>query len=95
MPQQTKSKPLSSKGNGNDLSPGNAVKLDTLSGVRGEMARMYRLALKGTVPPEEMTKFIYALKEIRGCIEAEQIPEAIADIQHRLNALTSLGARRG
>ena len=94
MPQQTNSKPLSSKGNGNDLSPSNAVKLDTLSGVRGEMARMYRLALKGTVAPEEMTKFIYALKEIRGCIESEQIPAMIGDIQARLAALTATGARR-
>jgi len=59
------------------------------------MARLYRLALKGTVVPEEMTKFIYALKEIRGCIEAETVPAAIADIQRRLDVISSAGARRG
>lgn len=72
-----------------------AVALDTLAAVRGEMARLYRLALKGSgvLPPDEMTKFIYALKEIRACIEAELLD----DVQKRLAVLSaSVGAvRRG
>jgi hypothetical protein len=47
--------------------PHNATALDTLAGVQGEMARVYRLALNGKVPSDEMTRFIYALKEIRAC----------------------------
>ena len=47
------------------LSPRNAVALDTLAGVRGEMARLYRLGLNGKIQSDEMTRFIYALKEIR------------------------------
>ena len=74
------------------LVPKKAIALDTLVGVRGEMARLYRLALKGTVQPDEMTKFIYALKEIRACIEAE----VLDGVQQRLEALSAaVGGRRG
>ena len=53
------------------LPPRNAMALDTLAGVRGEMARLYRLGLNGRIRSDEMTRFIYALKEIRACLEAE------------------------
>ena len=33
------------------LSPRNKMALDTLAGVRGEMARLYRLALNGGLRP--------------------------------------------
>ena len=58
--------------------------LDTLAGVRGEMARLYRLALNGKIRSDEMTRFIYALKEIRACLEAE----ALTAIQQRLVSLS-------
>ena len=58
--------------------------LDTLAGVRGEMARLYRLALNGRIRSEEMTRFIYALKEIRACLEAE----LLTDVQRRLALLS-------
>ena len=44
------------------LSPRNAVALDTLAGVRGEMARLYRLGLNGRIRSDEMTRFIYAAR---------------------------------
>ena len=66
------------------LSPRNAMALDTLAGVRGEMARLYRLALNGRIPSDEMTRFIYALKEIRACLEAE----ILTDVQQRLVVLS-------
>ena len=62
----------------------NAMALDTLAGVRGEMARLYRLALNGRIQSDEMTRFIYALKEIRACLEAE----LLTDVQHRLALLS-------
>ena len=58
--------------------------LDTLAGVRGEMARLYRLALNGRIRSDEMTRFIYALKEIRACLEAE----TLIDVQQRLVLLS-------
>jgi hypothetical protein len=58
--------------------------LDTLSGVRGEMARLYRLALNGRIPSDELTRFVYTLKEIRACLEAE----TLIDVQHRLALLS-------
>jgi len=66
------------------LSPRNKMALDTLVGVRGEMARLYRLALNGRIASDEMTRFIYALKEIRACLEAE----ILNDVQQRLVMLT-------
>jgi hypothetical protein len=58
--------------------------LDTLAGVRGEVARLYRLALNGRIRSDEMTRFIYALKEIRACLEAE----LLVDVQQRLALLS-------
>ena len=66
------------------LSPRNAIALDTLAGVRGEMARLYRLGLNGRIRSDEMTRFIYALKEIRACLEAE----ILTDVQQRLVLLS-------
>jgi len=66
------------------LSPRNAIALDTLAGVRGEMARLYRLGLTGRIPSDHMTRFIYALREIRACLEAE----ILTDVQQRLVLLS-------
>jgi hypothetical protein len=66
------------------LPPRNAVALDTLAGVRSEMARLYRLGLNGRIRSDEMTRFIYALKEIRACLEAE----LLTDVQQRLVLLS-------
>jgi hypothetical protein len=48
------------------------------------MARLYRLALNGRIRSDEMTRFIYALKEIRACLEAE----LLIDVQRRLVLLS-------
>jgi hypothetical protein len=66
------------------LPPRNAMALDTLAGVRAEMARLYRLALNGRIRSFEMTRFIYALKEIRACLEAE----TLVDVKQRLAVLS-------
>ena len=75
---------LTHKSKAEVLSPRNAMALDTLAGVRGEMARLYRLGLNGRVRSDEMTRFIYALKEIRACLEAEML----TDVQRRLDLLS-------
>ena len=75
---------MSRKSKAEVLPPRNAMALDTLAGVRAEMARLYRLGLNGRIPSDEMTRFIYALKEIRACLEAEML----TDVQHRLALLT-------
>ncbi len=72
------------------------VKLDSLAAVRTEMARIYRLSLTKKLKADEATKYVYMLKEIRACIEAELVPAALADIQRRLDALTAnAGVNRG
>ena len=49
------------------------IRLDTLSTVRTEMAKLYRLARGGKLELENLGKFIYALKEIRCCLESETL----------------------
>ena len=66
------------------LPPRNAIALDTLAGVRGEMARLYRLGLNGRIRSDEMTRFVYVLREIRACLEAE----LLTDVQQRLVLLS-------
>ena len=48
------------------------------------MARLYRLGLNGKIKSDEMTRFVYVLKEIRACLEAE----ILTDVQHRLALLS-------
>jgi len=66
------------------LSPRNKMALDTVAGVRSEMARLYRLGLNGRIPSDELTRLVYVLREIRACLEAE----ILTDIQHRLALLS-------
>jgi len=74
------------------LTPRNKMALDTLVGVRGEMARLYRLALNEKMRSDELTRLIYCLKEIRTCLEAE----TLIDVQQRLVMLTrDIGNRNG
>lgn len=82
---------LSQKPKAEVLPPRNAMALDTLAGVRGEMARLYRLGLNGRVPSDEMTRFVYVLKEIRACIEAE----ILIDVQQRLAFLQNMDNDHG
>ena len=48
------------------------------------MARLYRLGLNGKIRSDEMTRFIYALREIRAALEAE----LLTDVQQRLVLLS-------
>jgi hypothetical protein len=64
--------------------PRNAMALDTLAGVRAEMARLYRLALNGRIRSDELTRLVYVLKEIRACLEGE----LLMDVQQRLAVLS-------
>jgi hypothetical protein len=66
------------------LPPRNKMALDTLAGVRGEMARLYRLGLNGRIRSDELTRLVFVLKEIRACLEAE----ILTDVQQRLALLS-------
>ena len=75
---------LTQKSKAEVLPPRNAMALDTLAGVRGEMARLYRLALNGRIRSDELTRLVFVLKEIRACLEAE----ILTDVQQRLALLS-------
>ena len=66
------------------LSPVMRLPWIRLPGCGGEVARLYRLGLNGRIRSDEMTRFIYALKEIRACLEAE----LLTDVQQRLALLS-------
>jgi hypothetical protein len=84
LPQRADQMALTNLPKAEVLSPRNAMKLDTLGGIRAEMSRVYRLALNGKLPPDDLTKLIFALKEIRICIETE----VLVDLQRRLTLLS-------
>ena len=50
----------------------------------GEMSRLYRLGLNGKIRSDDMTRFVYVLREIRACLEAE----VLTDVQQRLALLS-------
>ena len=55
-----------------------------LPGCGGRWPGSIGLALNGRIRSDEMTRFIYALKEIRACLEAE----ILTDVQQRLALLS-------
>ena len=57
-----------------------SIPLTTVGNVRSEMGKVYRLARAGNMPINDMTKFVYALREIGRIIES-------SDLEARLNAL--------
>jgi hypothetical protein len=69
------------------LTTNKKIKLNTLANVRSEMSRLYRLWLGKNLEADSMTKAVYTLKEIRGCIEGE----ILTDIQKRLANLAEAG----
>src|SRR5215472_17620250 len=82
--RQTRSKSLSEADKYEGLSPSRTLKLDTLQGVRSEMARLYRLAIKEKLRTDELTRLVYCLKEIRACIEVEVLER----VEGRLEVLS-------
>ena len=54
------------------------VKLNTVGNILAEMQRLYRSARSGNLPVEDLSRFIFALKEIRGTVEAGQTIDHIA-----------------
>jgi len=91
--QSAPAKPVNRKGKGEEARgflPHANLRLDTVAAIRAEMARIYKLGLSGKMKSDEMTRFIYALREIRGAAEAE----LLTDVQARLAALSAIiGAR--
>lgn len=57
------------------LSGRNRPKLSTIAEIRQEMGRIYRMTLQGKCEAEEATKLTFVLKEIRQCLETEQMTE--------------------
>ena len=53
------------------------VKLNTVGAILAEMQRLYRGARSGTLPVEDLTRFIFALEKIRGTVEAAQVIDHI------------------
>jgi hypothetical protein len=75
-------KPLSDQNNQAGLSlPPRPGRLDRLSSVRLEMARLYRAAKSGRREAAEAARLIWMLREIRGCLEGESIERLEAQMK--------------
>jgi hypothetical protein len=79
-------KPLSDQRNQGSVPP-RPGRLDRLSSVRAEMAKLYRAAKTGRRDAREATSLIWMLNSIRGALEAEAIERAeekMAELTKRL-----------
>ncbi len=72
-----------------------AVRLDTLSGVRAELGRVYRLAKNGRIDIENANALTYMLHRILHAIrierEAQQAMQRLAEAEGLLAALRGAG----
>jgi hypothetical protein len=56
------------------------VGLTNISAIRGEMARIYRLAINGKLPTDELTRLTFALKAIGEAVEAERASPDVSQL---------------
>jgi hypothetical protein len=63
-------------------------RLATIGDIRAEAARLYRRAAQGLIPPEDLSRGIYALVQLGKLIEQ-------ADLEERVNHLEAMLAGRG
>lgn len=55
--------------------------LDDVRGVRLELRKLYREARRGEIETIDLTRFIGALREMKGCIIAETFEDRIAAME--------------
>ncbi len=61
-------------------------RLDSLSSVAEEIAKVYRLTWRGKVAPETATKMTYVLKELRAALEAAVVEQRLAALEELVKA---------
>ena len=61
-------------------------RLATVRGVRQELARLYKEARIGHLPPSDLTKLTYALMSISRVIEGSSLELRIGALEQRLEA---------
>lgn len=67
-----------------DTPPPRRIRLETIDQIRVEMARVYRDARGGKVPPDIASKFTYMLVQIAKVTEAATIETRLREIEERL-----------
>ena len=56
-------------------------RLDDVKGVRRELGKLYREARKGKIDTLELTRFVTALRELKGCLISETFEDRIATLE--------------
>ncbi len=56
-------------------------RLDDVKGVRRELGRLYREARRGKIDTLELTRFVTALRELKGCLISETFEDRIAALE--------------
>jgi len=68
---------------------GRITRLKNVKSVRAELARIYRSARTGLIPPEVATKLAYVLRELRDTIEVADLEEQVADLRREIAVLSA------
>ncbi len=55
--------------------------LDDVKSVRRELGRLYREARRGNIDTLELTRFVTALRELKGCLISETFEDRIAALE--------------
>ena len=55
--------------------------LDDAKSVRRELGKIYREARRGTIDTRELTRFVTALRELKGCLISETFEDRIAAVE--------------
>ncbi len=56
-------------------------RLDDVKGVRRELGRLYREARRGKIDTIDLSRFVGALREMKGCLIAEAFEDRIAALE--------------
>ncbi len=72
-----------------------AVRLDTLSGVRQEMGRVYRLANNGRIDPKDANALVFMLAQIVRTFRIEREEREHEEAERRLAEAEGLLAAKG
>jgi hypothetical protein len=79
IPVIDRGKPFMTRAKPAPITPTRKLVLDTLSGIMKEQQRLYRLAVNARIPPEDLSKYGFALRELRCTLEADMEQRAAAN----------------
>ncbi len=69
--------------------------LDDVKSVRRELGKLYREARRGDMDTQDLTRFVTALRELKGCLISETFEDRIAALEEAAAKRDADGQGRG